>query len=393
MRETPGSETVELDRTWHLAEGLIGAALRGDDAAWPADAPITLTAAIMDAADYHGTDVLLHERVQPEWNWPANLRTTLRQQSLDRTMHELRNGAVVSQLIDALSSAGIPNLLLKGTGLAYTSYANSVCRVRADTDLLIREQDIARARGCLLALGYTCDDPNLGKRYIYQLSFVLTAQDHSKHCVDLHWQVSNSSFLSQRFSFDELYRNAKPAPRLHPAALAHGTIDALLITSMHRASHRYIGGRLIWLYDVHLLAGEMTEPDWTDLVARAHRKSLCTPTLESFELAGRYLSTQVPREALAALAAGTGGERVPAYFASGRMSRRRMDIAALGGAGHRVAYIAEMLWPPPAYLLSKYPDARIKSLPVLHARRLAAGIGMALGSAWRRSTGISGSKA
>ena len=393
MKETPASETVELDRTWCLAEGLIGAALCGDHAAWPVDAPTTLAAVVMDAAGHHGAGVLLQERIRPEWNWPADLRATLRQQSLDRAMHELRNGAVVSQLIGALSAAGIPNLLIKGTGLAYTTYANSVCRVRADTDLLIREQDVSRARDSLLALGYACDDPNVGKRYIYQLSFVLTAPDRSRHCVDLHWRVSNSSFLSQRFSFDELYRNAKPAPRLHAEALAHGTIDALLITSMHRASHRHIGGRLIWLYDIHLLAGEMKAPDWTDLVARAHRTGLCTPLLESFQLAGKHLSTQVPREVLSGLAEGTLGERVPAYFASGRMSRRRMDIAALGGAGHRIAYIAEMLWPPPAYMLSKYPDASIKSLPLLHARRLAEGIATAVGSAWRRSTVTSGAKA
>ncbi len=385
MSATQNGCSQRLEEDFRTAEDLIGAALRGDNPAWPLNAPASLAAAMLDAASHHGAVVLLHETIRPEWNWPQEVHAALRERSLRHAMHELRHGLVVGQLIEVLAQAGVPNLLIKGSALAYTSYANPASRVRADTDLLIAESGLERAHDCLRSLGYTCNDPNWGKRYVYQRSYVMNAQDSSEHCIDLHWRISNSSFLSQRFSFDELYAQAQRVLRLHPLALAHGTIDALLITALHRTSHRYIGGRMIWLYDIHLLAGQLTECDWRVLTARAQQLGLCTALMDSLELAQLHLHTHVPRYVLSGLAGTAHREQVPAYFASSHIGKRRMDLGALRGIGEQIGYIAEMLLPPRSYMLSKYPEARITSLPYLHARRLVGGIGKAVEAFRRRS--------
>jgi len=71
--------------------------------------------------------------------------------------------------------------------------------------------------------------------------------------------------------------------RTTPDALAVSPVHALLLACMHRGTHRhnpyYVSGephtggdRLIWLYDLHLLAESFGEHDWQSFIARADAK-------------------------------------------------------------------------------------------------------------------------
>jgi hypothetical protein len=89
--------------------------------------------------------------------------------------------------------------------------------------------------------------------------------------------------LAGLFSYEELRARAQPLPELAPQAFAACPVDALLLACMHRCGHKqapyyvdgvahYSGDRLIWLYDIHLLAVKLTSVEWHQFIDRATRK-------------------------------------------------------------------------------------------------------------------------
>ena len=101
-----------------------------------------------------------------------------------------------------------------------------------------------------------------------------------EHAVDLHWRVNNAQVFARALSHDEMHARSVPVPQLGEAAHALCPPHALLLACMHRAAHLGADGhdadRLIWLYDIHLLARGMDANEWqqfADLcVARAMRR-------------------------------------------------------------------------------------------------------------------------
>ena len=93
--------------------------------------------------------------------------------------------------------------------------------------------------------------------------------------VDLHWRSSNSPALARLMDYEEMQARAVPVPSLGPAAFAPCPVHALLFACIHRAGHEhapmYVDGvavpvkdRLIWLYDIHLLASKMQGAELED---------------------------------------------------------------------------------------------------------------------------------
>jgi hypothetical protein len=100
--------------------------------------------------------------------------------------------------------------------------------------------------------------------------------------------------LSRLFSYEELRQAALPLPGLSPHTLGAGKVHALLIACMHRAGHKqapyfvdgvahYSGDRLIWLYDIHLLAQALSPAQWNEFLRLARQKGLRAVCLEGIE--------------------------------------------------------------------------------------------------------------
>ena len=60
------------------------------------------------------------------------------------------------RILGHLESAGIKTLAYKGPVLAKTLYGDVTERQYSDLDILIRPEDVPRAKAALLALGHTC---------------------------------------------------------------------------------------------------------------------------------------------------------------------------------------------------------------------------------------------
>jgi hypothetical protein len=97
------------------------------------------------------------------------------------------------------------------------------------------------------------------------------------------------------------------------------------------AAHHYASNRLIWLYDIHLLANGMDDGQLRQLVARATSKGVRAVTAEAITAAGERFDVPVP-PALVESPSGRA-EATASFLEPGRtkVDILREDLRALPG--------------------------------------------------------------
>lgn len=359
------------------------AVLRGEAPAWPG-ADARLVTSFLNRSQYHGVQALLYERLHAAADWPPEVIEALRQPALAGTMWELRHQRVVAEMLEAMVGIGVEPVLFKGTALAYSLYANPAFRTRGDTDLIVPAQERKRVLDVLGALGFY-GEAHAGDLISHQASLTRDMAGGGSHTIDLHWKINDSALLSRLFSYEELRQSAQPLPALAPHALGAGPVHALLIACMHRAGHKqapyfvdgvahFSGDRLIWLYDIHLLAQALSAPQWEEFLTLAGRKGLRAVCLEGIEHTRSRLATPVPPEVLAELARPGAPEPVAEYLNASHLRRRWLEILAHEGAAARLHFVRQLAFPPAAYMRARFAGVRPGWLPWLYVLRAVGGL-------------------
>lgn len=367
-------------------EGFLCTCLRGELSAWPFGQDEPTIAQFLERAEYHGVLALLHDRLQrqPEAGsgWPDSVVRSIRQSALAQAMWELRHRALLTEVFAKLAEAEIVPVVFKGTALAYTLYPEGALRSRGDTDFIIPPGSERKTTEILTALGFERGLGMCGESVSYEASFTRSEPGAGSHTLDVHWKINNSELLSRLFIHAELLAAAQSVSALGPHARAAGPVHALLIACMHRAVHKtspyyvngvayYSGDRLVWLYDIHLLAGTFTSEQWIEFVRMADDKGLCGTCLEGLERARLAFGTAVPEIVASLLARAGQGERVTRYFSGNALHRQWMDFLAIPGTGRKLRFVSQTLFPSPAYMRTRYPEGGW--LPWLYLRRALGG--------------------
>lgn len=365
-------------------DDLICSVLRRERPNWPwAVDDDAAGDALRRRAELHGVQALLYAHLNST-AWPASILQGLRHVAVQQAMWELRHQQLLAQTLAALHSVDVQPVLIKGTALAYSLYSNPVLRTRGDTDLIIAMEHKQLVHDTLLALGYERSLGVSGEFVSYQASYTAPS-DGGTHTLDLHWKINNSELLSRLFTYDELWRDAEPLPQLCPDALGASQVHALLVACMHRSTHKqnpyYVNGephhhadRLIWLYDIHLLAGRFNIREWDELVRLAGEKGLRAVCLEGMQHAHASFHTTYPDAVLAALTQRGAAEPAARYLDGGKVRQQWMDFRALGSLSRRLRFARELLVPSADYMRSKYPDMSPRWLPWLYLRRAVGGL-------------------
>lgn len=368
-------------------ENLLCAVLR--EAPLPVPGQVASDQAFLARGDFHGVQALLYERLA-ESEWPPELRQSLRGTVIEQAKWELRHRQILNTTLAALAEIAIEPVLFKGTALAYSLYSAPVLRARSDTDLIIAPADVERADTVLTGLGFTRAMAVSGEFVSYQASYI-REQDGDSHALDLHWRINNSEVLAQLFTYDELRAQARSLPKLGPHALAASPVHALLLACMHRSTHKqnpyYVDGvahfggdRLIWLYDIHLLAGSFTDGQWNEFVRLSELKGLRAVCLEGFEHARACFHTEFPEAVVTALSDSGPAEPAALYLGGSRARQQWMDFRAIAGGGNKLRFLRESVFPSETYMRHKYPEARPDWLPWLYLRRAFGGVAKKLRS-------------
>jgi len=97
------------------------------------------------------------------------------------------------QILDLFARAGILGVPYKGPVLAASAYGDLTLRISGDLDILIRRQDVCKARDLLLCGGFGLHEKGIGRncfdfRRLYHLEF---SGDGENPPVELHWRFSD----------------------------------------------------------------------------------------------------------------------------------------------------------------------------------------------------------
>lgn len=200
---------------------------------------------------------------------PAVHLTNLRKGFHDNAARNLLLAQELLEITSLFESQGIGSIPYKGPALAVLAYGNLSLRCFIDLDIIVRREDVARARSILLAEGYT---PHLSLTEAQQAAVLRTqhglAFRHSdkKIILELHWDVAGKRFSSQ-------YDPETVWQRLQTVCLGGGALnimsieDTLLALCVHGSRHLW--ERLAWVCDIAELIAAHEEMDWERTVAQA----------------------------------------------------------------------------------------------------------------------------
>lgn len=358
------------------SDDLILLALRRQSVTWPAGASAEVETAVLEAAAFHGVIPLL-ATAPGIASWPDGVRSTLNKSLRAETAGEVIVREELRRVIAALAEAGVQPLVFKGAQIAYTHYPRPWLRPRLDTDLLIRQDERRQADEALRGLGYCPGTDFSGELVTHQFQYERQDRYGLTHIVDLHWKVANPHVFSDALHFDELDAEAIPMPVLGRAARGLSGRHALLLACLHRVAHHYNSDRLIWFYDIHLLATAMSadgREDVADLARETRLESVCASGITA---ALARFAPDIPQGWVERLRTSGQDPGPTAVFLQDRRTKLHIllsDLRALPGWRAKLRLIEQHLFPPVAYMRRAYAVSNPSLLPFAYVHRIVSGV-------------------
>jgi hypothetical protein len=229
----------------------------------------------------------------------------------------------------------------------------------------------------MAALGYAAPNNVGGDLISHQVTYVKELRPGVQCNLDFHWKLTNTQLFADSFSFPDLAGRSIAIPTLGSQARALGPVHALLLACLHRVAHHYDSDRLIWLYDIHLLANGMDRGEFEEfarLAAESQIKAIC---LRGLRLAQVWFETTLPDELInlwLSSANARRGEKSEQFF---KQDLRRLDLVILDlkqlQGWSKVRLLGEHFFPPADYMLKRYKFSSRLLLPLFYLRRIISG--------------------
>ena len=351
--------TAIADKEEAELRGVLAGWLLGHDGNSPCKAVADYGAdAIMAACEREGVTSLVHARfaemtasqpVPPELMQPFAARA---QRYAARSLLCISEARRIQQ---ALSTAGIPALWLKGIALGQWLYPQAYLRDTADIDLLLPDHVTAlRAAEALEPLGYVLPNPHIaGNELVFEL---LAWSERAQLELDVHWELANHALFARRFRWEDLWIGSQQLEGLGRDARGLSICHALLHASVHRALNAITGqkDRLRWLYDIHLLMQSLDQVDWAGFGKRAIDAGIADPCLDAIRASSQLFATVVPAGILESLEQAARNEPVSTARLASWGYLQRSTWRRLPNLRVRMRWLRQLLVPDLAHLRVRY---------------------------------------
>lgn len=228
-------------------------------------------------------------------NWkdsPEELRFAAGSRIREHARRVLRFAAELARIAAQFDANRIHFLAHKGPALAQLLYGDPAKRQFGDLDLLVRAQDVQRARQALVELGYEPRlrlSPRQERAYLrsgYEYAFGLNAE---RNLVELQWQIL-PRFYSIDFDVDALFERSVEIELDGFRLRTLGREDLMLVVCVHAAKHEW--AQLGMLRDIAVLA--RCELDWDWIHAEARRLGISRILQASLQAARNLFGGQLP---------------------------------------------------------------------------------------------------
>lgn len=240
----------------------------------------------------HSLLPLLYSSLQRSDIPPAKL-AWLKQQFQDNAARNLLLTAELCRLIARLKDEGIEAVPYKGPALAVYAYGDLSLRRFIDLDLLLKKDDVLKARDVLLALGYRGHPAwsGSGEKLLLhtQHNLPLKSED-GRLIVELHWEVAPELFAS--LSEDDFWQRLEPLTLNGMPVNTMSAEDLLLSLCVHGSKHLW--ERLAWICDIAELLRVKPDINWGSVLDQAEEGDLKRMLGLGLHLADNLLQAPVP---------------------------------------------------------------------------------------------------
>lgn len=289
------------------------------------------------------------------------------------------------RVLAALHEDAVRPIVIKGAALAHTHYPRPGLRPRLDSDLLIRPADVAAAHRTFHRLGARYVPHVTGTYVMSQFHYETTDGVGCTHPYDVHWRIVVPLAFARTLEFEEIDAESLPIPDLGEFARAPSPVHALLLACVHRAAHHTGSDRLIWLYDLHLIAERLTPSGREAFAELARVRAVASVAAHGLsEAYDRFAGPAAGALAARLSAVPESAEPLAARYLRGRRTPVRdalADVRALSAWKERLRLARELAFPSREYMRHVYAAGSRAPLAVLYVRRLFAALGQDRGGA------------
>jgi putative nucleotidyltransferase-like protein len=234
---------------------------------------------------------------------PPLVHAELKKMSLGNARRNLTLTAELLKLLREFSSAGIPVISFKGPLIAQSLYENLALRQFVDLDLLIRREDILKARKVLLDRGLRPQFELTEKQELIYFNFRSEhafANPDKTLIIDLHCSLT-PRYFSSSLDLDRYWNRLQPVRLGDTSVHTFSRQDLLLLLCIHGAKDMW--DRLIWIADIAQLLRVGGQLDWPAISREAEEVGGTRMLHHGLLLTNEVLGVELPPEvAPAALA-------------------------------------------------------------------------------------------
>jgi hypothetical protein len=251
---------------------------------------------VMDTAGRHAILPLLYRglrAVEPNIA-PPDVVSSLRTHFLHGAARNLVRERELTRILALFDDHALPAIPLKGPVLAAQLYEDVSLRPFDDLDILIRKDDLAKAKELLAAIGFEA----LSSLAPHQESVLLDCQQHvsmmapsTGTLVELHWTLEPGATWTH-FSQVTVWKRLEAFSMSGLTARTLSQEDQLLYLCVHGASHCW--NRAIWICDVAECLHRFREIDWQALLDQARRLRRTRMLMLGLMLAYDLLNAPIP---------------------------------------------------------------------------------------------------
>lgn len=284
----------------------------------------------------------------------------------------------LQKIVAAFNDEGIRILVLKGPALGRMVYPDPALRPASDLDLLILPDQMVRSRAILEDMGYKCDARlfDAEKTLYKDEKFVYLDNPRDYRAIDLHWQLHTFLGIRQKAQTEELFDRAIKVESSSLTFEALNPIDALIHTAINNAFGHDDAMRLIWIYDIKMLALRLAVPDdWQLLQKRCVAWRARRAVEFSIKMAQAWLGLSLPW-GFADFSAWPQPTDIEVDGWSKIISRHhrllsmiRLRMPLCSGALERVRFFARLVFPLRDKVCRDFPPSHDFLFPVSYIRR------------------------
>jgi hypothetical protein len=236
---------------------------------------------VLGLAVWHRLSPMLYRHLRGCRVAPPRVVEALEETYFSNAARNLFVGDALRRVLEALSAADAPAMLLKGAALVESVYPDPALREMLDLDILVPQPRLDAANEALAAIGYAPASPLRTERDTPAWTRVHHHHDpalvdkHQIAAVELHHHVA---IADERRHFDiaGMWERARPVAG-PPPHLLPSREDLLLHVCLHFTRSRLggsyrlggSGGALAQLCDIAWIIGCCEPPDWAALVVAA----------------------------------------------------------------------------------------------------------------------------